>query len=116
VDADLLDTQDLPGRAESVQERHRKIEHGRVRLPRRTDRFPAVRDLRDDREPFAFEEGLQALPDDLMVIGEEIAFLHCQGDVLDPRPLVDRDYLDACFSSLSISLRMISPCVAKRRM
>ena len=30
-----------------------------------------------------------------MVIGEEIAFLHCQGDVLDPRPLVDRDYFDA---------------------
>ena len=63
---------DFAGRIEPVEQRHRQVEDNDVRLKLlcQPQSLPAVRGLPDHLEPFALHQGLQALPDDHMIIGQ----------------------------------------------
>jgi hypothetical protein len=68
----------LQRRAQAVQPRHDQIDHGQVRLklPGEGDRLVAIGGFADYVQAFSLEQGVQALADDRVVIGEQYGRAH----------------------------------------
>jgi hypothetical protein len=64
-------SEDLAGRVEAVQDRHREIQdrHVRAAIASQADGLLAVRGFADDLEPLSLHQDLEALADDQVVIG-----------------------------------------------
>ena len=64
---------DRVGRVEAVQQRHAHVEHRHVRakLASQAHRLAAIGGLGHHLESLPFQDRLQGLPDDAVVVGEE---------------------------------------------
>src|SRR5439155_535350 len=69
---------DLPGRVESVQQRHRKVEdrHIRMKVAGQPDGLVAVGRFGNHFEALALQKRPEPLPDDYVVVGEEDSRWH----------------------------------------